>query len=356
MAVGRWFLLLPLIGLFSYPGHPRARTWHIEPGGEGDAPTIQAGLDSASAGDTVLVACGTYYEHDVEMKSGVVLRSATGEPDCAMIDSEQQSRCLTCMWCDNATVIEGLTMTGGRTRYPIGYGGGVRCEGSATTFRKCIFTANFADAGGGVASLGGSPKFEDCIFSENEAGDGGGALCTYSSPEFVGCLFSRNWALVVGGGLFCEVQSLPLVSGCTFYGNAAGQGGGGIGCFEESSPMLRNTVIAFSSQGEAIWRAHDDCNPLLFCCDLYGNEGGNWTDFIQDQIGHHGNFQQDPLFCDVSADDLTIAESSPCLPGNHPGGYVCGDVVGCYGQGCISGGSTEPATWGLIKSRYHRNR
>lgn len=338
--------------LLAIPQSATARTWYVKPDSTGDAPTITAGLDSAVAGDTVLVACGTYYEHDIDMTSGAVLRSATGEPDCAMIDAEQDSRCLTYVWCDDATVIEGLTMTGGRTRYPIGYGSGVRCEGSATTFRRCIFTDNFADAGGGVACMGGAPRFEDCIFSGNDAGDGGGALCTYSSPEFVRCLFSRNWALVVGGGLWCEVQSLPLIRRCVFYGNAAGQGGGGIGCYEESSPMLRNTVIAFSSQGEAIWRKHDGCNPLLFCCDLYGNAGGNWIGFIQGQVGHHGNFQEDPLFCDVVNDDFAVAEDSPCLPGNHPEGYVCGDVVGCYGQGCISGEIKESVTWGTIKSIY----
>src|SRR5262249_7097110 len=35
-----------------------ARTWHIQPNGLGDAPTIQAGLDSAQAGDDVLLASG----------------------------------------------------------------------------------------------------------------------------------------------------------------------------------------------------------------------------------------------------------------------------------------------------------
>ena len=31
-------------------------------------------------------------------------------------------------------------------------------------------------------------------------------------------------------------------------------------------------------------------------CDVYGNEGGDWTDCIADQLGQDGNISADPLF------------------------------------------------------------
>ncbi|MBW1688907.1 MAG: hypothetical protein JRS35_28100, partial [Deltaproteobacteria bacterium] len=109
-----------------------------------DQPTIQAGIDAASHGDTVLVVCGTYYEHDITMKSGVCLRSETGEPGCVTIDAKQLGRVIYCDELDNTTRVEGMTLTGG---YVVGWysrGGGLLCYDSPITLKNCVITSNVA--------------------------------------------------------------------------------------------------------------------------------------------------------------------------------------------------------------------
>ena len=52
--VSSCFICLTLLLILAPPIFPR--TWYINTDGTGDAPTIQAGVDSSVAGDTVLVA------------------------------------------------------------------------------------------------------------------------------------------------------------------------------------------------------------------------------------------------------------------------------------------------------------
>ena len=58
----RWsrFLSLLFLVLLLFPTLGPARTWYIVPDGTGDAQTIQAGVDSAGAGDDISLANGTY--------------------------------------------------------------------------------------------------------------------------------------------------------------------------------------------------------------------------------------------------------------------------------------------------------
>jgi hypothetical protein len=69
----------------------------------------------------------------------------------------------------------------------------------------------------------------------------------------------------------------------------------------------------------------------LTCCDVYGNQGGDWIGCIADQYGTAGNISADPLFCDpVAGDHGLVSPDSPCLPENNE----CGVLIGAHGLGC----------------------
>ena len=79
-------LLLLSMALSVAPAH--GATWHIMPDGTGDAPSIQAGVDSAGVGDTVALAAGTYFEHDITIDRTIELRGPLGASPTAMIDGQ----------------------------------------------------------------------------------------------------------------------------------------------------------------------------------------------------------------------------------------------------------------------------
>jgi len=325
-----------------------ADTWNVP----GDAPTIQAGIDSATAGDAVEITCGTYYEHSLVMKSGIILRSETSQPGCVIIDAENAGRVITCVDVDPTGVIVGLTLINGSAMgaSPDDLGGGILCDNSSPALSNCIFRDNAGNYGGGLYCRdGSSPAITDCDFLDNSSESMGGGLYCFngSSPPLTSCTFSGNHATEAGGGMYCAESCLPTLNGCTFYGNSS-PFGGGITCFDNSPCSLMNCLISFSGEGRAMY--YDvGSTPSLECCDLYGNDGGDWMGSLFDLLGTLGNINADPLFCaaDPHGDrDWTIQSTSPCLPALSS----CGQI-GAWGEGCI-GTATAVATWGQLKTTY----
>ncbi len=235
-----------------------------------------------------------------------------------------------------------------RTQFCLFGGGVVMCEdASSVTATNCLFHLNGvkmpAPGGGAILCLdGSSATLTGCVFHGNNADVGGAASIQSSEATFDGCTFFDNES-VRGGGIYLY-QSTAQIVGCTFYGNWS-SGAGGVYCGPYASPLIENTIIAFNERGPAIVCEDGTSHPLLVCCDVYGNAGGDWIGCIADQFGVDGNICDDPLFCAPAEDDFTLDDCSPCAP-QEP----CG-LIGAWPVGC---GMTPvtPVSWGEIKSRF----
>src|SRR4030042_2745818 len=138
----------------------------------GDQNTIQSGIDAAVAGDTVLVAEGTWYENinfkgkAITLASRFILDGDTAHISRTIIDGSQASNpdsasvVFMCSGEDTTSVLMGFTITGGK----------------GTDFiRKLIDgTSRNERAGGGVFIKASGGKITYNIIEENHVGGNGG--------------------------------------------------------------------------------------------------------------------------------------------------------------------------------------
>jgi hypothetical protein len=261
-----------------------ARTWYVTPDGTGDALTIQAGIDSAYAGDTVLVACGTYYDCThatpdggmacVIMKSGVTLCSETGEADCVLIDARGNGRVIYCNSLAAGTSIEGLTIVGGTAAD----GGGIWCHDSTLELTNLVFSGNSADNNGGAIRIGwiSDAVLANCTFSDNISGLRGGAVSIYDYTSadfrFSECRFSGNWADQAGGAIHCERCHSIYIEDCLFSGNSCDDDGGAVLLKNSGNSVISRCIF---TDNHAYWGGAIEGIEDLFCritnCTLYGN-------------------------------------------------------------------------------------
>jgi len=257
----------------------------------GDWPTIQAGIDAAMNGDTVLVAPGTYSgdgNRDIDFKGkAITLKSEAGPGSCIiqcgghgqilgppqLIKPEYHRGFYFHSHEDADSVVQGLTVTQG---YMGPYSGGaIYCEDSSPTIRDCIIIGNVARDGGGIAAYGSDVRVENCVIRENTASwtgyDRGGGMALYGNCRVLNCLVVGNIATSRGGGIYCS-GSHQFVN-CTVSGNRTGNRGlgGGISCGPDGGDIsyLYNSIVWGNCAGYVGNDMELEGDPLPFVMRLH---------------------------------------------------------------------------------------
>ena len=207
-------------------------------------PTIQAGINAALPGDTVLIADGTYTgvgNYNLDFKGKAITVTSQHGAARTIIDPQGNGRGAFFHSGETAAArLQGLTIEKGIPNVGGLYGGGLYIGGSSPTIAACVFTQNqsLRFGGGLYANITSAPTITGCAFAGNNASDsaaggGGGGLFLAGSGTVTGCTFTENVTSGDGGGLSIGGTLLTaVVSSCTFSGNttlSGGSNGGGSG-------------------------------------------------------------------------------------------------------------------------------
>ncbi|MHC4070796.1 MAG: right-handed parallel beta-helix repeat-containing protein [Planctomycetota bacterium] len=351
-----------------------AKTIYVDNDGQADFDNIQAGIDAALDGDTVLVAPGEYaITVPITFRGkAITVQSEAGrdETTIRMGTPADTNRASVVIFENNesaTSVLDGFTITGGRGIFvpsdSAWAGGGVFFDVSSGTLRNCAIVQNRAkDFGGGVvvssgssltltnciirgntctasinAGGGGACSYQnssltmtDCTIAENSAGHVGGGVFTWDgcSTTLTNCVIMENSAGHAGGGLYFGQNSSATVTDCTIIENSALNGGGGIICYGKSLATLIKCVIARNSAmwGGGVMCERDSFATVANC--IISRNSARW-----------GGGLQSCLNSSLTLTNCTIWGNSADQSG---GGVECFDGFSVAVTNSIVSGNTAP--------------
>ncbi|MFH1999551.1 MAG: right-handed parallel beta-helix repeat-containing protein [Planctomycetota bacterium] len=309
-----------------------------------DQPSIQAGIDAAVNGDTVLVADGTYAEEIDFNGKAITVRGENGAESTTI--RGYAATVVTFQSRETAdSVLEGFSIENGQGAA----GGGVLCKNSSPFIADCIIKENWALNGGGMCNIFSSPTVTNCTFENNSTLHHGSGVFNEkeSSPTFIKCSFNKNeTANGLGGGMYNLMESSPVLKYCLFTENSAGDGGGGMYSVN-STPDLSHCDFV-SNEGElggGVW--NDCCSPVFTHCTFAQNaaeEGGGMYNAYSKALltsctfyaneAYEGGALNNNFFADVKLVDCRFIENSAFERGVVLNGLASWpEFVGCVFSG-----------------------
>ena len=237
-----------------------AHTIHVP----ADQPSIQAGINAAAKGDTVLVSPGTYVENINFHGKAIKVRSSNGRTQ-TVINGNQTGPVVTFVSGETTTsILSGFTLTNGLATPASGdSGGGIYCNNSSPTIQNNIISRNTAAIGAGIEVFGGSPRILKNVIADNiqdPASDGGwgggislenGSSATIIGNKISGHLWNGtpNCNCGMGAGIAMNTAGSPLLENNQIFSNSAEFGPGGAIWSVNSAPtLIQNLIFANTAQ------------------------------------------------------------------------------------------------------------
>jgi hypothetical protein len=361
-------VILSILAGLCVPAAARAATIRVP----ADAATIQQAIDVAVAGDTILVAPGTYVENITFRGKAIAVVSELG-PEVTIIDGNGSGSVVTFANGENrSAVLRGFTVRNGANSFS---GGGVLIQWSSPSIVGNWIVNNGACSGAGVYSHFSSPLIQGNTISRNfvYACSGASGLGVYvggnSAAELIENVITENSGFANGGGvtLFAAGRAVlrsnviarnvtsgfsPCTSGGGIWmvnfseativnnlvvGNVAGCGGGfywggstGVTTFVNNTfadndgaegsaidmsgvdgrHVIHNNIIIGKAGQTALYCRNSTSTPppVVNTSNVFAPQGLAYGGTCADQTGQRGNISVDPLFARNAFGDV---------PGNY---------------------------------------
>lgn len=231
----------------------------------GSQPTIQAAINAAANGDTVLVAPGKYTEN-IDFKGKAITVTSSAGPTQTTIDGGQNGVVVTFQSSETrSSILNGFTITDNAPPYPVAthvVAAGILVSGANPTITGNIITNNrgygieVIDNGASIRGntisntlTAGDPSQDfGCDFIDGSGIyiQGGNGLP--GQVEIANNLFEYNTARCYGGAIYYDLGSSEvIISNNTFRYNVALGPGGAIFVYSSLVSFVQNLFIGNTS-------------------------------------------------------------------------------------------------------------
>ncbi|MBT5270575.1 MAG: T9SS type A sorting domain-containing protein [Candidatus Marinimicrobia bacterium] len=272
-----------------------------------DQTTIQAGIDAAVDGDTVLVDPGIYSGLDnknVSFDGKEIIVKSTHGADTTIIDCQGSGRGFAFYSGEtNSSVLDGFTIINGDVS------GFTNLEGSANGDGIACFPLESNNFG-----TGPSPIIKNCII---KSGNNVSLFWAHNgSPILENCLFIADSVLIAvqhhgGNGHFSDliIQNCTLVKSEQF----------GIRSTGYARPDIINSII-YSNELADIQTSFSGTDDGSYLTITYSRVDSTYSDDLlgtTSTVGN-GNIHSDPLFIDSVVEDYNLRSDSPSIDAGDP--------------------------------------